>query len=86
MWIFAAEDMATVVAELDDVEEYRPGQEATNLYNRRVIECVDDQSRSLRAFTYIYGREFERGSFTRVEPSYSWEARRLALWPEGVDW
>lgn len=86
VWIFDPEDMPAVITELDDVEEYRPGHESTNLYNRQVIECVDEQSQTLQAFTYIYGREYERGLFRRVVPSYSWGGRSLALWPEGVDW
>ena len=85
-WLFDPSDMPAVLAELDDVEEYRPGHEATNLYNRQVIDCFDDQEQCLRAYTYIYGRDIERGTFRRLLPSYSWADRRLALWPDGVDW
>lgn len=89
VWIFDPSDMASVIQELDQVEEYRPGHEATNLYNRHVVECTDDQSRIIRAFTYIYARADERATFTRLWPTnstYSEGERRLVIWPLGADW
>lgn len=86
VWIFDPVDLPAVLAELDDVEEYRPGHEATNLYNRHVVECFDQESNGWSAYTYLYGREHERGTFRRMVPDYSWEALRLALWPAGADW
>ncbi len=86
VWIFDADDMQQVIADLDIVEEYRPGHEATNLYNRRVIDCFDQSDNAISAFTYIYGRDNERGLFRRLSPAYSWGERRLALWPAGADW
>ncbi len=86
VWIFAASDMDAVLRELDEVEEYRPGHEATNLYNRVTIECTDEYSHIIHAHTYLYGRAHEQALFKRMQPSYSWAERRLALWPEGADW
>jgi gamma-glutamylcyclotransferase (GGCT)/AIG2-like uncharacterized protein YtfP len=86
VWIFDRSDMEAVIRELDLVEEYQPGQESTNLYNRQVIECFDQQGDGWSAFTYIYGRENERGFFKRMRADYSWGERRLAVWPAGADW
>lgn len=86
VWIFDVDDLPAVVKDLDEVEEYRPGHEATNLYNRQIIDCFDKDSQTIRAYTYIYGRENERAVFKRMLPSYSWGARRLAVWPAGADW
>ncbi len=86
VWIFGAEDMPIVLAELDEVEEYRPGHEATNLYNRVAIECYDQDSQTIHAYTYLYARQYERNLFQRVQPDYSWATRRLAVWPVGADW
>lgn len=85
-WLFDPADLPAVLEQLDAIEEYRPGHEATNLYNRQVIECFDRNGDSLKSYTYIYARENERGLFTRIEAGYSWGERRLALWPVGADW
>lgn len=86
VWLFDPVDMAPVLDQLDEVEEYRPGHEATNLYNRHIVECFDRDGQSFQAYTYIYARENERGLFQRMLPSYSWAGQRLALWPAGTDW
>lgn len=86
LWAFAEEAIARVLEELDQVEEYEPGKEATNLYNRVIVECTDQSGRVHRAYTYLYGRLDERRHFERVEPTYRWEDRCLAVWPAGSDW
>jgi gamma-glutamylcyclotransferase (GGCT)/AIG2-like uncharacterized protein YtfP len=86
LWTFPGAAMPTVLAELDLVEEYTPGDEATNLYNRCEITCFDQAGNDVRAYTYLYGRQLEKQFFSRVQPDYSWGDLRLALWPPETDW
>ena len=86
LWTFSSQTIASVLRALDLVEEYEPGREATNLYNRVRVECTDQTGRIHRAYTYLYGRHHERSSFERIEPNYRWEERCFAVWPVGADW
>ncbi len=86
LWTFDADSLTQVLIELDIVEEYRPGAEATNLYNRVIVPCIDQSGARARAYTYLYGRLDERRFFERVVPNYSWDQRFFAVWPPGADW
>lgn len=86
LWTFDTETIASVLEALDEVEEYQPGQEATNLYNRVIVQCADRSGSVHQAYTYFYGRMDERKHFGRIEPSYRWEDGCFALWPAGCEW
>ncbi|MCC6508309.1 MAG: gamma-glutamylcyclotransferase [Pirellulaceae bacterium] len=86
LWTFPESSMALVLSELDAVEEYRPGNESTNLYNREIVTCTDQQYRNWTAYTYLYARPAERQFFQRLLPTYSWDERRFAVWPPAADW
>lgn len=86
LWFFSSQAIARVLKVLDRVEEYEPGCEATNLYNRVPVECIDRAGNVYRAYTYLYGRAEERKNFQRVEAGYLWGDRCFAVWPVGGDW
>ena len=86
VWTFDGDVFDEVLRTLDAIEEYRPGHEAVNLYNRVQIECTDQAGRSYRAHTYIYGRTLEKGAFRRVLPSYVFTGRAFAVWPVEAGW
>lgn len=86
LWTFSRETIDSVLRALDIVEEYVPGQEATNLYNRVLVECTDQAGRVHVAYTYLYGRTDDRKHFQRITEHYRWADRCLAVWPAGCDW
>lgn len=86
LWNFPSDAIARVLNALDVIEEYRPGHEVTNLYNRQVVECTDQFARVHRAYTYIYARADQKREFKRVPPNHSWNGRSYAVWPASADW
>lgn len=86
LWIFSGQTIARVLKALDQVEEYEPGRETTNLYNRVVVECIDQAGNVHHAYTYLYARADERKRFQRVEANYQFEERSFAVWPAEADW
>jgi gamma-glutamylcyclotransferase (GGCT)/AIG2-like uncharacterized protein YtfP len=86
LWTFEPSDMPRVLSVLDRIEEYRPGCEATNLYNRVIERCWLMTGGCESAYCYRYGQPGHANQFQRVEPSYEWEGRRFAVWPTGGRW
>lgn len=86
LWIFDAEAMPRVLQVLDRIEEYQPGAEATNLYNRVIETCWLTTGQAMAAYCYRYAQSQHRSQFQRVEPHHVWEGRRLAFWPVGGRW
>ena len=86
VWTFEPTAFAEVLRVLDEVEEYRPGHTATNLYNRVLIPCMDQAGFPLRAHTYIYGRTADKPTLRHVQPAYFFAGRAFAVWPVGADW
>ena len=83
---FSAEQMDQILRVLDEVEEYRPGQEANNLYNRGVVQCTDALGEHCSAYAYVYVQPAFARTQKRIEPIYLLGGRRFAVWPEGSDW
>ena len=86
IWRFPCNEIDGVLRELDEIEEYRPGREATNLYNRRVIECTDHSGAVHRAHGYLYARSAEKNFFKRVTANYLYGDHVFAIWPAGSPW
>lgn len=86
VWIFDQVSMARVLEVLDDVEEYRPGQTATNLYEREIVRCTGQDGIVHRAHAYFYARPQEKSCFRRIEPEHVCAGRAYAVWPVGGDW
>ena len=86
LWTFDEHLLSKVLRELDEVEEYRPGHEDTNLYDRQAIDCTDQEGANRRAYTYFYARHEQKRFFKRVPPRYVWAGRAYAIWPDDADW
>lgn len=86
LWTFSVTAIETVLAELDEVEEYATGCEATNLYNREVVQCTDEQGRIRLAYTYIYARSDEKRGLLRVMPRVMSDGQTSAVWPAAAAW
>ncbi|MCA9269862.1 MAG: gamma-glutamylcyclotransferase [Planctomycetales bacterium] len=52
IWYLSPSQMESTLAVLDEIECYHRAE--TDLYVRRIIECVDQQGQTHRAFTYFY--------------------------------
>jgi gamma-glutamylcyclotransferase (GGCT)/AIG2-like uncharacterized protein YtfP len=76
-WVFGefAEFPAgeSLLAQLDFVEEYSPGEEARSLYVRRSVPVVLDDETESWAWAYVYNRPYDPRSIIR---SGDWRHRR----------
>jgi gamma-glutamylcyclotransferase (GGCT)/AIG2-like uncharacterized protein YtfP len=76
-WVFGefAEFPAgeSLLAQLDFVEEYSPGEEARSLYLRRSVPVVLDDETESWAWAYVYNRPYDPRSIIR---SGDWRHRR----------
>jgi gamma-glutamylcyclotransferase (GGCT)/AIG2-like uncharacterized protein YtfP len=76
-WVFGefAEFPAgeSLLAQLDFVEEYSPGEEARSLYLRRSVPVVLDDETESWAWAYVYNRPYDPRSIIK---SGDWRHRR----------
>lgn len=53
LWTVPKSGLADTLRVLDSIEGYRPGND-DNLYERRIVECLNNESQTQMAYTYFY--------------------------------
>jgi gamma-glutamylcyclotransferase (GGCT)/AIG2-like uncharacterized protein YtfP len=74
LWHFAAEDLPSTLAVLDEVEGYSGN--ADDWYRRVIIECQATKG-AVQAWTYLYARTSELRDSQRIKP----DASGVCHWP-----
>ena len=70
LWQVSPDHLEETLRVLDAIEGYR-AERTSNLYERRVVECLTERGEKLTAYTYFYADEAAARQSFRVAPNES---------------
>jgi gamma-glutamylcyclotransferase (GGCT)/AIG2-like uncharacterized protein YtfP len=75
-WEIADEDMSETLRMLDNIEGY--GAQSDDLYERCVIDCIDEDDSVHQAYTYQFAQTDKLSKARRIVPN----AKGVCTWPD----